>query len=62
MLLFHSNYDTDLNDLSEYVSVILACLAEQFACDGFCLSMSKICNGVKDCVDGQDEGDGCGRA
>lgn len=38
------------------MAVVEACLDnEQFACDGFCLPLDKRCDGVKDCIDAEDE-------
>ena len=35
---------------------ILACLSEEFNCaDGTCISQVLVCNGVKDCDNGNDE-------
>lgn len=42
--------------LSCFVESLAPCPASDFTCfDGSCISLSKQCDGVPDCVDGEDE-------
>ena len=43
-------------DQSKEIDEDSSCLAGQFSCDGAkCLTMTKLCDGIKDCLDGRDE-------
>ncbi|XP_052789654.1 uncharacterized protein LOC128224060 isoform X2 [Mya arenaria] len=49
-----------VTDISAVTCLWITCADHQFQClNGICIDKSHVCNGIRDCLDGTDEGTGC---
>lgn len=49
--------------VNNWLSVIVTCTEEEFKCGStqLCIEKTKLCNGRKDCPNGEDEEQNCGK-